>query len=176
MAGETRAKLRDIVRAFMSHLEKSSLGTFAPGPLRDTFRLQPELAACGRLTTRPAQRNFIRSEDGGLLFRDAAPTFSEWIDSSTLALSKADGGKGIEFPWSRLSPETRRHLFAAVIDLAGHSFWGRKGGSDEPLEALCRMMYSLNPRLPLLCQLTNVGEGRPWPLTSYPMVWTKARR
>ena len=103
----------------MHDLAHADLGVVTEKELRDTFRLDPELPTLGLLTERPKQRNFIRSEDNSLLFRDAAPAFIDAVDEPIYMLRKVESKKGLEFLWSRLDPSVVRYLFSVVASVAG---------------------------------------------------------
>lgn len=120
MGVESTDSLRRLTRQLMHDVESRSLGTCLERPFRDTFTLRPDLAKNGILTKGPAQKNFIRSEKGSLLFRNAGPTLFKAADARYPGRRMGHSTKGLEFRWTQLTSSIIRDLFALVESLAQH--------------------------------------------------------
>ena len=111
--------LRADIRGQLKKLEREGLGSISGTKRRDTFVLDANHPGAVALTTKAGiHENFIRSEDGGLLFRDPAPSFTEAIGALQRRASP-DRSKGIEFLWSSIDKPEIRELFAALRRTAG---------------------------------------------------------
>ena len=75
------------------------------------------------LTERPTADEFLRADEGSLLFRDAAPALIDAIPRQLLA-RRMNSAKGLEFRWTVLADDDIRLLHALVRWLA------RTGGSS----------------------------------------------
>lgn len=131
MGDESSDFLRRLTRELMRDLASRSLGDCWEGPHRDTFTLRPNLAKSGLLVTRPGQTNFIRSEKGSLLFRDAVPALIQEADAKYPGRRMLTSPKRLEFRWTQLTSKLIRHLFATVEAL-GQSAAAAPTVSPEP--------------------------------------------
>jgi hypothetical protein len=104
----------------MKRLAAAGLGTVSGTRLRDVFILNSAHPGASRLSPEAGKHeNFIRSEDGSLLFRDASTTFVEALDSATRRRAMAGSKKGLEFRWTQIDKPELRSLFAAVLEVGG---------------------------------------------------------
>jgi hypothetical protein len=119
----------------MNELGRAGLGEYKEGRLRDTLRFSASLPGIERVTERPAARNHVRSEDGGLLFRAAARPFRDALEHLGLRTVARDSQKGVEFGWAVLSPHVLTRLFGSVRELLGEPGSALHLSLDEPLLA-----------------------------------------
>ena len=118
--GEHSVKtLRADVRGHMKRLAAAGLGTVSGTRLRDVFILKPTHPGAIRLSPEAGKHeNFIRSEDGGLLFRDASAVFVQALDPAIRQRAMASSSKGLEFRWTQIDKPELRSLFAKVLEVA----------------------------------------------------------
>lgn len=124
--GQGRAKARDL----MLRLESLGLGTVTSTERRDRFALRPDLPAARLLTERPESRSFIRSEDGGLLFRAPSAALREGLIAVLPNDTPGNAPSGLEYRWSDLDSDVLDRLFEAVIALGGSA--GPRAEGPEP--------------------------------------------
>jgi hypothetical protein len=119
--GEHSVKtLRADVRGHMKRLAAAGLGTVSGTRLRDVFVLDPTHPGATRLSPEAGKHeNFIRSEDGSLLFRDASAAFAEAVDPALRRRAMTGSETGLEFRWTQIDKPELRSLFAAVLKVAG---------------------------------------------------------
>jgi hypothetical protein len=84
------------------------------------FILDPAHPGAIRLSPEAGKHeNFIRSEDGSLLFRDASDTFIEALEPAVRRRAMTQSEKGLEFRWMQIDKPELRSLFATVLKVAG---------------------------------------------------------
>ena len=112
--------LRADVRGHMKRLVAAGLGTVSGTKLRDVFILNPASPRSTRLSPEAGKHeNFIRSEDGSLLFRDASAALVEALEPGLRRRAMAGSEKGLEFRWTQIDKPELRSLFAEVLEVAG---------------------------------------------------------
>jgi hypothetical protein len=103
----------------MKELVAAGLGTVAGTTLRDVFILNPAHPGATKLSPKAGQHeNFIRSEDGSLLFRDASAAFVDSLEPTLRRRASLSSKKGLEFLWSQIDKPELRSLFAAVREVS----------------------------------------------------------
>lgn len=119
--GEHSVKtLRADVRGHMKRLATAGLGTVSGTGRRDVFILDPAHPGATRLSAEAGKHeNFIRSEDGSLLFRDPSATFVEALEPAVRRRAMPGSEKGLEFRWTQIDKPELRSLFAVVLEVAG---------------------------------------------------------
>jgi hypothetical protein len=111
--------LRADVRRHMKELVGVGLGTLGGTKRRDVFILDPSHPGATKLSPKAGEHeNFIRSEDGSLLFRDAAPEFVTALEAGLVRRSMNGSDKGLEFRWTQIDKPELRALFAAIRTVA----------------------------------------------------------
>jgi hypothetical protein len=114
----SRTEKRGIVWTEMGRLQELRLGRrVIVSDQRDKFVLEATHPAAARLTTQPNADGFIRSDRGGLLFRNASASLRGSVPSSMRADAMASS-KGLEFRWTALDNASIRTLFDVVRKLA----------------------------------------------------------
>jgi hypothetical protein len=119
MAEHSVQTLMADVRRHMKELAAAGLGDVGGTKLRDVFILHAAHPGAPKLSPKAGQHeNFIRSENGSLLFRDASPTFIAALDPALVRRSMINSDKGLEFRWTQIDKPELRSLFAAVRQVA----------------------------------------------------------
>jgi hypothetical protein len=112
--------LRADVRSYMKELARLGLGKVGGTKRRDVFVLDASHAGASALTAQAGKhKNFIRSEDGSLLFRDASSTFLTALDPALVRRRSLGSAKGLEFQWTQLDKPELKSLFTTVRQVAG---------------------------------------------------------
>ena len=89
------------------------------GGHRDNFILDRGHPIAERLVAQhPAKAGFIRSDNGGLLFRYASSQLRQSLPASLSAKAMPASRKGLEFRWGRLDRSDIAVLFGTVVGLA----------------------------------------------------------
>ncbi len=119
--GEYSVKtLRADVRGHMKRLTAAGLGTVSGTRLRDVFILDPAHPGAVKLSPEAGKHeNFIRSEDGSLLFRDPSSAFADALEPTLRRRATPGSEKGLEFRWTQIDKPELRALFAAVLKTVG---------------------------------------------------------
>jgi hypothetical protein len=103
----------------MKELQAAGLGTLGGTNRRDVFVLDPAHPGASKLSSKAGvHENFIRSEDGSLLFRDAAPTLVEALQPALVRRSMIASDKGLEFRWTQIDKPELRALFSAIREVS----------------------------------------------------------
>jgi hypothetical protein len=111
--------LRADVRRYMKELATLGLGGVRGTNRRDVFVLDVNHPGVIALSARAGgHTNFIRSEDGSLLFRDASSAFVAALDPALVRRSMMNSEKGLEFLWTQIDKPDLRSLFAAARQVA----------------------------------------------------------
>jgi hypothetical protein len=112
--------LRADARRHMKDLANAGLGRVDRTQHRDVFILNASHAGTAKVSPQAEQHdNFIRSENGGLLFRDPSPAFVAALEQALVRRSMIGSKKGLEFRWTAIDKPDLRALFAAVCHIAG---------------------------------------------------------
>jgi hypothetical protein len=104
----------------MKRLAAAGLGKVSGTTRRDVFILDATHPGSTRLSPEAGRHeNFVRSEDGSLLFRDPSPPFLEALETGLRRRAMASSTKGLEFRWTQIDKPELRSLFAAVLNVTG---------------------------------------------------------